>query len=170
MDLQAVVDSEVFGYLALLIQVITFSRANDRHLILFQILFLLCLSLQFYAYDLMVACGVAILSIVRNSVQLIWPASAWRHVIFAGFLLTPAIVFMTDANPAQLIACATWIFASIGILYLSGHAKTGSMATAASIHMVFGIVIGSTPIILIEIVTLSSLALRTWSIYKSRTN
>lgn len=164
MTLTTIIQSDLFGYLALVVQIITFTRANDRNLIRFQIIFLLLLSMQFYVYELYIACGVAILSIVRNSAQLLIPESGIRHAIFICFLLTPAVILITDAQATQLIASLTWIFASIGILYLHGHRKTACMALAASIHLTFGAVIGSLPIVLIEIVTLSSLGIRTWKI------
>jgi hypothetical protein len=167
MTLATLVQSDLFGYLALLVQIITFTRANDQHLIRWQILFLLLLSAQFYVYGLYVACAVAILSIVRNSAQLLVPTSRIRHFIFSGFLLTPAVILLTDADTTQLIASLTWIFASVGILYLHNHKKTACMALAASIHLTFGAVIGSMPIILIEMVTLSSLAVRTWKISRT---
>lgn len=166
MTLSSLVQSDLFGYLALIVQIITFTRASDRHLILFQIIFLMLLSMQFYVYGLYVACGVAILSIVRNSVQLLVPQSTLRHVIFLFFLMTPGVILLTDSNPAQLIASLTWIFASIGILYLHDHKKTLCMALAATIHLIFGVIIDSMPVVLIECVTLSSLAVRTWSIIK----
>lgn len=168
MTLETVVQSDIFGYLALIIQIITFTRANDQHLIRFQIAFLVFLGLQFYVYGLYVACGVAVLSIIRNAVQLITPKSAIRHAVFLCFLLTPAIIILTESATSQLIASITWIFASIGILYLHGHHKTLSMAFAASVHLIFGIVISSAPIMLIELVTLSSLAVRTWKIKASQ--